>query len=270
VNNVLVERYAYDVFGRPTIRDANGAEISETAVGNPYLFTGRRYDAETALYYYRARYYDYYAGRFLQPDPLGYVDGFNLYAYVANNPLAWVDPFGLCRGRGGKGASVWEHIANLADILLALKEVSDIFEVKAGLGLGLEGKGQLGPVKGRFGGTLTSDALKVEQSRTTIVTGANAGANLQIGKNLSIGPSVSLEMDRLTGEVDASFTPIGLEHTSGVSGEPWKVSFGGTAVIFTGEVGINLTEVVDLFHKVTDVIAGHQEDGYTIITHARP
>jgi hypothetical protein len=48
-----VERYAYDRFGRPTIRDANGAEISETVVGNPYVFTGRRYDAETALYYYR-------------------------------------------------------------------------------------------------------------------------------------------------------------------------------------------------------------------------
>jgi RHS repeat-associated protein len=95
VNNVLVERYAYDVFGRSTIRDANGAEISETAVGNPYLFTGRRYDAETALYYYRARYYDYYAGRFLQPDRLGYVDGLNLHAYCRNNPTNWIDPSGL-------------------------------------------------------------------------------------------------------------------------------------------------------------------------------
>jgi len=96
VNSVLVERYTYDVFGRPTIRDANGVVIAESAFANPYLFTGRAYDAESGLYYYRARYYDYYTGRFLQPDPAGYTDGLNLYAYVGNNPLAYVDPFGLC------------------------------------------------------------------------------------------------------------------------------------------------------------------------------
>jgi RHS repeat-associated protein len=95
VNSVLVERYTYDVFGRPTIRDANGTEIAASAFANPYLFTGRAYDAETGLYYYRARYYDYATGRFLQPDPIGYNDGLNLYAYVANNPLAWTDPLGL-------------------------------------------------------------------------------------------------------------------------------------------------------------------------------
>jgi RHS repeat-associated protein len=97
VNSVLVERYTYDVFGRPTIRDANGTELAESALANPYLFTGRAYDAETGLYYYRARYYDYATGRFLQPDPTGYTDGLNLYAYVGNNPFGFVDPSGLFR-----------------------------------------------------------------------------------------------------------------------------------------------------------------------------
>jgi hypothetical protein len=46
MNSVLVERYTYDIFGRPTIRDANGLEIAESAFSNPYLFTGRAYDAE--------------------------------------------------------------------------------------------------------------------------------------------------------------------------------------------------------------------------------
>jgi len=95
VNNVLVERYAYDVFGQPTIRDVNGTELSASAVHNPYLFTGRRYDAEAGLYYYRARYYDFATARFLQPDPLGYTDGLNMYAYVGNNPATFVDPSGL-------------------------------------------------------------------------------------------------------------------------------------------------------------------------------
>jgi len=97
VNRVLVERYTYDVFGRPTIRDANGTEIEDSAFGNPYRFTGRAWDAETALYYYRARYYDYATARFLQPDPIGYTDGLNLYAYAGNNPIGLVDPLGLCK-----------------------------------------------------------------------------------------------------------------------------------------------------------------------------
>ena len=62
---------------------------------NPYLFTGRRFDTETGLYYYRARYYHPEIGRFLQTDPIGYGDGMNWYAYCQNSPLARIDPFGL-------------------------------------------------------------------------------------------------------------------------------------------------------------------------------
>jgi RHS repeat-associated protein len=95
VNRVIVERYSYDVFGEPN---------HTSDVNNPYLFTGRRYDSETGLYYYRARYYHYYIGRFLQTDPHGYEDGLNLYTFVGNNPLTWVDALGLCRED-----SLWEN-----------------------------------------------------------------------------------------------------------------------------------------------------------------
>jgi len=61
----------------------------------PYLFTGRRFDIEIGLYYYRARYYDPFTGRFLQADPVGYGAGINVYRYCANNPLGLRDPFGL-------------------------------------------------------------------------------------------------------------------------------------------------------------------------------
>jgi RHS repeat-associated protein len=61
---------------------------------NPITFTGRWFDKETGLYYYRARYYNPYIGRFLQTDPLGYGDGINWYRYCGNNPLAYVDPYG--------------------------------------------------------------------------------------------------------------------------------------------------------------------------------
>jgi RHS repeat-associated protein len=68
-----------------------------------FRFTGRRLDANTAsgaqpsgLYYYRARVYSPTLGRFLQPDPVGYAAGVNVYAYVQNDPLNAVDPSGRC------------------------------------------------------------------------------------------------------------------------------------------------------------------------------
>lgn len=52
-------------------------------------------NAETGLYYYRARYYDPASGRFVSEDPIGFEGGMNLYEYVGDNPANLRDPFGL-------------------------------------------------------------------------------------------------------------------------------------------------------------------------------
>lgn len=88
----VVQRYEYNSFGEITYQqDPNFVQ--------PYTYTGREYDQESGLYYYRARYYDAKIGRFLQQDPLwGYLtnpQSLNRYPYVDNSPLNWIDPWGL-------------------------------------------------------------------------------------------------------------------------------------------------------------------------------
>lgn len=84
----VANTYAYDSYGNLT--------ASSGSVSNPFSYTGREFDIETGLYYYRARNYDPSAGRFLSEDPIGLNQGSsNYYSYVINNPIALVDPEGL-------------------------------------------------------------------------------------------------------------------------------------------------------------------------------
>jgi RHS repeat-associated protein len=60
-----------------------------------YAFTGREWDPEIGLYYYRARYYDPEVGRFVSEDPLEYLPGPQPYSYADGNPALELDPTGL-------------------------------------------------------------------------------------------------------------------------------------------------------------------------------
>src|SRR5207245_8530451 len=70
-----------------------GNLLQGSATGG-YAFTGRDWDAETGLYYYRSRYYDPTLGRFISEDTIGTDAGPNVYAYVDNNPILLTDPNG--------------------------------------------------------------------------------------------------------------------------------------------------------------------------------
>ena len=80
----IANTYTYDSFGKLT--------ASTGSLVNPFQYTARESDSETGLYYYRARYYDPNAGRFLSEDPIEFVGGINLYRYAVNNPTNLEDP----------------------------------------------------------------------------------------------------------------------------------------------------------------------------------
>jgi RHS repeat-associated protein len=83
----LIQSYRYTAFGEMQI-------FSNTIVDNPWRYSSKRFDSETGFIYFGRRYYDPSIGRWITPDPAGYADGPNLYAYVHNKPLIYIDPDG--------------------------------------------------------------------------------------------------------------------------------------------------------------------------------
>lgn len=65
-----------------------------------YRYSGKERDDSTGLYYYGARYYAPWLGRWMKPDPAGTIDGLNLYAFVGGNPITQRDPKGLSKRPG--------------------------------------------------------------------------------------------------------------------------------------------------------------------------
>ncbi|HYI39327.1 MAG TPA: RHS repeat-associated core domain-containing protein, partial [Allosphingosinicella sp.] len=74
-----------------------------------FRYTGQYWLGEANLLYYRARIYDARLGRFLQPDPIGYGGGMNMYAYVGGDPMNFTDPTGLACASWRSGGSVTEE-----------------------------------------------------------------------------------------------------------------------------------------------------------------
>ena len=88
-SKVLLARQAYTPYGEQA--------ASKAGVEATYSYTGKPWEEETGLYFFPYRYYSPSAARWAWRDPLGMVDGPNVYGYVTNNPLSWIDSLGLRR-----------------------------------------------------------------------------------------------------------------------------------------------------------------------------
>ena len=92
-NGSITEKYDTDAYGKTLLFNA-----ADETITNPtceFIFTGRRFDPESELYFYRARYYNPELGRFISRDPLSYWDSMNMYEYVGSRATTGVDPMGL-------------------------------------------------------------------------------------------------------------------------------------------------------------------------------
>ena len=96
----VVWKAAYDPFGEAQVD-------SSSTITNNFRFPGQYYDEESGLHYNYHRYYDPRTGRYVTADPMGGDGGVNLFVYVSNNPLDFIDPLGLM------GFDSWPFNGNL-------------------------------------------------------------------------------------------------------------------------------------------------------------
>jgi len=104
----IAESRVYDLFGNLV----NQSETTKTPLG----FQGKYSDAESGLSYFYHRYYNPAIGRFTSEDPQKFEGGKNFYSFGINNPLNFIDPYGLVIWPPNCGAE------NLADQTRAAAE----------------------------------------------------------------------------------------------------------------------------------------------------
>jgi len=135
-SGTIQARYNYDPYGRRT-------KVSGSLDAD-FGFTGDFYHASSGLCLTFLRAYDPDLGRWLSRDLLAERAGLNLYDYVFNNPINWLDPYGACGGggqvtggAGGGGSSWWRAAAYIAGaVIIAAAVVVAGPEILVGAAIG--------------------------------------------------------------------------------------------------------------------------------------
>lgn len=209
-NKNIVQSYDYDTYGmlKPS-----------TAFRNSITYTGREWDAETGLYYYRGRYYDPLDGIFISKDPLRFAGGdTNLYRYVGGNPVNRIDPFGLwsvvVEGYAGVGGGItigknpngsWFYSAKVGageggGFQFDRKGTSPGYDGKCktgtrniNFGLFMGANASIGPVSGGYN---MGAGAHLQAEPDNVSTYDYTGPNVQIGKSFGgrVGFALGFEL----------------------------------------------------------------------------
>jgi RHS repeat-associated protein len=116
----------------------------------PFTYTGREWEPEVRMYFFRARFMDPRLGRFISQDPIGFDGGLNGYAYVGNNPVNFTDPAGLVRWgalgsatlglvTNGLGVATAAGLALVPEPTMVTKVAAGVVGIKSFYGLGANG-----------------------------------------------------------------------------------------------------------------------------------
>jgi RHS repeat-associated protein len=168
-NQIIAAKYLYDPYGKTLSLSGPLASL------NVYLFSSKEWNNTTGLYYYLYRHYDPNLQRWLNRDPIQELGGLNLYNYVGNSPVDFVDPYGLTIGGavvgGGIGGVVGAYTGGI------------IGGAIGGLG-GLVGGGAGGTAVEPGGGTAVG---AISGTAAGSAAGASVGADIGAGIGTGVG-----------------------------------------------------------------------------------
>jgi RHS repeat-associated protein len=194
-SSIIQTRNTYDEYGIP------GAGNS-----GRFQYTGQIWLPELGMYHYKARIYSPTLGRFLQTDPIGYQDQFNLYAYVGNDPLNLTDPTGA-------GVLTW---SSRTDVQLTIYYTVDTSRAAAGFLPGPANR----EIANRFTGSTDYNGETVNMTAQAIYVPPDQAAGVQDLKTVTVFP-----FDQLPGRAETG-------------GRPYTDRIGGNNVHVTPTEGV--------------------------------
>jgi RHS repeat-associated protein len=212
-NGNVLQRYRYSAFGEQQVLDANFNPVVD-APRIPFAYTGREWEPEVGMYFYRARFYDPGLGRFISRDPIGLSGGdVNFYAYVVNNPINNIDPSGLDYVgtiQYQSGALIYGY-GTFEGRLYNDADPTDVIDVSGSLhGIGFQGGYITGEQEIRINADNPDEALGNQGGFFLADVGIGAGPINIVG----LGGSI----DAYRGDNDADFgTPNGEISKPGIS-----------------------------------------------------